>query len=291
MEAFQALVRVKASSMSDQSANIVGVSRSMTALRLDAAGRRETTEAVAEEVPLALHYNGFPHAVMMVTPADLKDFVWGFSLTEGLIHDVAGICGFRLHSKPEGLLAEIKLSPECLHRFLAARRVRRLEGRTSCGLCGVEDLADLKLPSRALPPNAVPSAAAIQTAANKIRDFQPLSRDTRAAHASAWVDLDGNILAVREDVGRHNSLDKLIGANLLGSFRASAGFCLITSRCSFEMAQKAILAGFSTLVSVSAPTAYAVHVAQRSGLALYSLSHDGGHLLYSEGRTAQEENT
>jgi FdhD protein len=114
-----------------------------------------------------------------------------------------------------------------------------------------------------------------------LRQSQPLSRSTRAAHASAWVGGDGEILAVREDIGRHNSLDKLIGAGLRGAFSAQQGFCLITSRCSYEMAQKAIAANFATLVSVSAPTALAIRTAESAGLALYSLSRDEGQFLYT----------
>jgi len=268
--------------MSHLSPTISPVSDIIAAIRLGSTGEQPMTQTLAEEVPFAFHYNGFSHAVMMTTPDDLDDFVLGFSLTEGVIEDASDIRAFRIRRNEDGLTAAIELAPASLRRFLATRRLRRLQGYTGCGLCGVEDLSDIRRICRRLPATAPLKGDAIEQAVRQLREFQPLSRGTRAAHAAAWVDVRGHIVAVREDVGRHNALDKLIGAMLRQKIAAADGFCLITSRCSFEMAQKAIAAGFAALVSVSAPTAYAVRTAQSAGLALYSLSREGGQLLYTK---------
>lgn len=256
------------------------VSLEVSAIHLGPEGEQQTLRALAEEVPCAFRYNGFPHAVMMATPADLDDYVFGFSLTEGVIESQADICGYSFAAENGAVIARVDLAPAALHRFLAGRRVRQMAGRTSCGICGVEDVSDLLRPERRVAGGAL-HPDIVEAAVQHIRDFQPLSRGTRAAHAAAWVDLLGNIVAVREDIGRHNALDKLIGAKLRRSFDDASGFCLITSRCSYEMAQKAIAAGIGTLVSISAPTAYAVRTAQLAGLTLYSLSAGGGQLLYT----------
>jgi FdhD protein len=231
--------------------------------------------SVAEEVPIAFRYNDFSHAVMMATPADLEDFAFGFSLTEGIISGASGIATVTMRQGDDGLIADIALDAASLHRYLAGRRVRQLRGHTSCGLCGVEDLADLRRPSPRSRKAEPLEVRMITDAFAKLRDLQPLSLSTRGAHAAAWVGRDGAIQTVREDVGRHNALDKLIGVGLRSAFFDSTGFCLITSRCSYEMVQKAALAGYATLVSASAPTALAVHLAQTTGLTLYSLSKDG----------------
>jgi FdhD protein len=244
-------------------------------------GKRKVTLALAEEVPCAFRYNGFPHAVMMATPADLEDFALGFSLTEGVIQDTSEIRRLDVAEEDAGIALNVDLAPASLHSFLSARRVRQLHGHTSCGLCGIEDLRDIRRPNRQLPENQPIAPNAIERAINRIREYQPLSRETRAAHAAAWLDGAGNILAVREDVGRHNALDKLIGSRLHERLDWRDGFCLITSRCSYEMAQKAIVAGIGTVVAISAPTAYAVRTAHAAGLTLYSLSADGEKVLYT----------
>jgi FdhD protein len=174
-----------------------------------------------------------------------------------------------------------------LHRYLAGRRVRQLRGHTSCGLCGVEDLDDVRRPAARVAPAGPPEAKAVAFALEALRARQPLSRLTRGAHASAWVTLEGALCTVREDVGRHNSLDKLIGA-LLRNEASCAGFCLITSRCSFEMVQKAVTAGFSTLVSVGMPTGFAVRSAEAARLTLYSLSREGEPLQFTSPECPEE---
>jgi formate dehydrogenase accessory protein FdhD len=236
---------------------------------------------LAEEVPIAFRYDGFAHGVMMATPADLHDFAVGFSRSEGIIQSRSEIQDISIIHSDEGAIVDISLSGSALHHYLAGRRVRQLRGHTSCGLCGVEDLNDVRRPFPKLRPAASLAAGSITAALTALRQWQPLSRRTRGAHASAWVALDGTLRIVREDVGRHNSLDKLIGATLRSDTAVEHGFCLITSRCSFEMAQKAVAAGFATLVSAGAPTGLAVRLAEAAGLTLYSLTRDGDPLQFT----------
>jgi FdhD protein len=236
---------------------------------------------LAEEVPIAFRYDGFAHGVMMATPADLHDFAVGFSRSERIIQSRSEIQDISIMHSDEGAIVDISLSGSALHHYLAGRRVRQLRGYTSCGLCGVEDLNDVRCPLPKLRPAASLAPGSITAALTALRQWQPLSRRTRGAHASAWVALDGTLRIVREDVGRHNSLDKLIGATLRSDTAAEHGFCLITSRCSFEMAQKAVAAGFATLVSAGAPTGLAVRLADAADLTLYSLSRDGDPLQFT----------
>ncbi len=237
--------------------------------------------AVAEETPVAFRYGRFPHAVMMATPADLVDFVVGFSLTEGIIERLSDIARLEMHEAGDGITIDVTLAPAAMHRHLASRRVRQLRGHTSCGLCGAEDLRDVHRRQSRIDPARRIAAPDVDAALAALRGFQPLGRRTRGAHAAAWVARDGTIGAVREDIGRHNALDKLIGAGLNGAFSPAEGFCLITSRCSFEMVQKAVAAGFGTLVALSAPTALAVRTAAAAGLALFALGRDAAPLLYT----------
>jgi formate dehydrogenase accessory protein FdhD len=235
---------------------------------------------VAEETPVAFRYDGFSHAVMMATPEHLHDFAFGFSRSEGIIETHADIRDISIDLAEEGATIDISLTGNALHLYLANRRIRRLKGHTSCGLCGVEDLSDVRRPTSRLRPAPPLSAEAVRSAVTTLRQWQPLSRHTRGAHASAWVTRDGALRVVREDVGRHNSLDKLIGALLRTHVSADDGFCLITSRCSLEMVQKAAAAGIATLVSAGAPTGLAVRFAETVGLSLHSLSRDGEPLQF-----------
>jgi FdhD protein len=239
---------------------------------------------VAEELPVGFVYNGFPHAVMMATPNDLEDFAAGFSVTEGVIENPHGMRALSIHPSGGGIELAIDLVPDALKTFLRRRRVRSLRGHTSCGICGVEDIAQLTeapVPERTIhPPIASLDVTMLKHAVARLRDMQPLSRLTRCAHAAAWVDENGTFRLVREDVGRHNALDKLIGGCLRERIDTMRGFCLVTSRCSFEMVQKAIVARFPILVAISAPTALAIRTAQRVGLALVALDRHGEPCVY-----------
>ena len=270
-------------SIASATAPLIPAWRAVEARQLDGDGIGiAASSAVAEETPVAFRYNGFAHAVMMATPEALDDFALGFSFTEGVIDRADDIAKIHIREQDDGLAVDVTLAPRALHRYLADRRVRRLSGNTSCGLCGAEDLRDVhRSAPRLQSSRSSPSTARFQAVLDALRAFQPLSRRTRGAHAAAWIGCDGAIKAVREDVGRHNALDKLIGAGLGGAFAADDGFCLITSRCSFEMVQKAVRAGYATLVSAAAPTALAIRTAEAAGLTLFALDRGRGQLLYT----------
>jgi FdhD protein len=236
---------------------------------------------VAEEIPIAFRYSGFPYAVMMATPDDLDDFAIGFSLSEGIIALASDLPDISVVPCNDGLTLDISLTGQDLHRYLATRRVRQLRGHTSCGLCGVQDLDDVaRVPARTRIGSALDTDL-IQPALDALRSWQPLSRQTRGAHAAGWVGVDGELRMVREDVGRHNALDKLIGAMVRCGSMSDPGFCLITSRCSFEMVQKAAAAGFPMLVSAGAPTSHAIRLAAAVGLRLYAIGRDGRPLQFT----------
>ena len=242
-------------------------------------------QTVAEEVPVGFVYNGFPHAVMMATPSDLDDLAVGFSVTEGLVGDLNGIRSMSSRRISEGIELAIELAPEPFAQFLRRRRVRQLRGHTSCGICGIEEIAQVAQapapPTRRVMRQVTVDADAVRRAVVALRDFQPLSWMTRCAHAAALIRPDGSLILVREDVGRHNALDKLIGACLRNAVDTSSGFCLVTSRCSFEMVQKAVAARMPALVAISAPTALAIRAARQAGLTLGALDHDGQAIVYS----------
>jgi FdhD protein len=260
------------------------------ACRLDGRPMREDGRArdcdvpIAEEVPIGFVYNGFPYAVMMASPDDLDDFAIGFSLAEGLIENRLGLRTASVRASEQGIELAIELAPDAFARFLRRRRLRSLRGHTSCGICGVEDLAQLgsSLPCARMDARRTEvDAAAVRRALAALRDFQPLSRMTHCAHAAAWAARDGGLRLVREDVGRHNALDKLIGACLRAEVATTDGFCLVTSRCSYEMVQKAVAARFPALVAISAPTALAIRTARQAGLTLIALDRGGQPVVYS----------
>lgn len=220
---------------------------------------------LAEEVPVALVFNGVSHAVMLVSPADLEDFALGFALTEGLIDTPAELYGVETHAVAEGIELQLEVSSACAWRLRERRRT--LAGRTGCGLCGTDSLAQVH---RVLPqaPEVFVGTAALARAQRELRAHQAVQQLTGATHAAAWCGLDGHVRRVREDVGRHNALDKLIGAMLRAEENSAQGFVALTSRASFEMVQKSAAAGIGALAAVSAPTALAVQRAQALGVAL-----------------------
>ena len=240
---------------------------------------------VAVEAPVSIVYGNQPYAVMMATPSDLEDFVTGFSLTEGIVAGAAEIRGIAMEPRPEGIVVTVDLEPGRFREHLARRR--NLAGRTSCGVCGVETLADMPKALRRAGARTVLTPAAIRNALAQIERHQPLNRLTRSVHAAAWCDRDGRILAAREDVGRHNALDKLIGARLRAGHGASEGFMLITSRTSFEMVEKAAIFGAGALVSISAPTSLAIERAHALSLTLVCVAREDGAVLFA-GKWARE---
>lgn len=246
-------------------------SRSLPAKRLAfGAPARDLAVAVPVEVPVNIVYGDIPYAVMMATPADLEDFARGFSLTEGIIDKADEIRSIAVEETSKGMVASVILTPGRFRAHLA--RGRNLAGRTGCGVCGVETLDDLPQ-ARPAPGEPPPlAAAAIARALSALERHQPLNDLTRAVHAAAWCDNDGNLREVREDVGRHNALDKLIGALLARNTDAADGFVLITSRCSFEMVEKAARFGARWLVAISAPTSLALERASALGLGIVAIA-------------------
>jgi FdhD protein len=235
--------------------------------------------AVAAEVPVALVYNGVSHAVMLATPQDLEDFALGFSLSEGIVGNAGQLYGVEMERHDAGIQAQISIASE----RMAALKLRRrsLAGRTGCGLCGAESLEQaIRIPSSVAPGGRVRTEA-IHRAMAHLSEQQALHRETGATHAAGWADWDGNLLLAREDIGRHNALDKLIGAMARKGIDPQCGFALVTSRASYEMVQKAAGAGFRLLAALSAPTELAVKLAERSGLTLLGFVRSGRHTLYT----------
>ncbi|UPG71851.1 formate dehydrogenase accessory sulfurtransferase FdhD [Roseomonas gilardii subsp. gilardii] len=242
---------------------------------------------VAAETPVALAYSSIPFAVMMATPADLEDFAYGFSLTEGIVASPEEIRDVALHPEDRGLALDITLAPAALRRHLAQRRARErsLPGRTGCGLCGVEGLD--ALPAAAAPATPAPrlEAGAVRAALGAMEAAQVLNQETRAVHAAAWAAPDGTLRLLREDVGRHNALDKLIGAALRAGEAPAEGFLLITSRCSFEMVEKATAFGARSLVAISAPTSLALERARALDMTLLAVARrDSVTVFHGAGR-------
>lgn len=272
----------------ETSAEIPATSREVTATRVPAGpGTAEViARLVAVEAPIGLVYGFQPYAVMMATPADLEDFAVGFSLTEGVIRLPADIRGLKLEEGADGLTVTIDLVPDRLHALLANRRLRNTVGRTGCGVCGVEEISGLPLAAQRRGGAGPIAPEAIQCALVGLSDAQPLNALTRATHAAAWASRDGAIRLVREDVGRHNALDKLIGALLRDGTDPAEGFIVITSRLSFEMVEKAAAFGAGTLVAISAPTSLALDRARHHGMTLVAIARGDAHMVFVEPETA-----
>lgn len=251
------------------------------ATRLSFAGGVEPIERrVATEVPVGIVYAPTPYAVMMASPIDLEDFAHGFSLTEGIIASTCDIRSVAIEREECGYRLVITLASDKLHAHLS--RVRNLAGRTGCGVCGIEDIDALPV-TRTRPRIGRPlKLSAAQRAIYTLDERLPLGEITRATHAAAWCGETGDIELVREDVGRHNALDKLIGALMRGGVDPASGFVVITSRCSFEMVEKTAAFGARAIVAVSAPTSLALERARMHGMTLVAVARADGVLLYTE---------
>jgi FdhD protein len=234
---------------------------------------------IPEEVPIALTYGRSTHAVMMATPADLADFALGFSLAEGIVHWPEEIVALDVVAVEDGIELRMDLVPE--RQAGLARRQRRITGPGGCGLCGMDSLAE----ALRIPPKIVSdvefSAAEIQAASRAMPEAQRLNILTRAVHAAGFWTPRRGLLALREDVGRHNALDKLLGAVVSSGYRAAEGIVLLSSRVSVEMVQKAAVLGASVIVAVSAPTALAVRVAETAGLTLIGIARTDGFEVFT----------
>lgn len=244
-----------------------------------AAPHRVGSAGLAAEAALAIAYNGLSQAVMMVSPVDVEDFVRGFSLSNGLVAAIDEIYDIRLQRLGDALSAEVQISSRA---FWALKRQRRqLAGTSGCGLCGVEALEQALPDLPTLPGAALPPLAHVAGLRQRIDQAQQLARRSGALHAALFVDADGAIRLCREDIGRHNALDKLIGALAGQDLDARAGFAVVTSRCSLELIHKAVRAGIASLVSLSAPSALSVDWARRHRLNLIHLPHHSAPRVYS----------
>ena len=256
---------------------------SAAAVTTHRAGRTErSNDWLADEVPIALVFNGISHAVMLATPADLEDFALGFGLTEGLLADAAELHDVEVRDTPLGIELQMEVAAAC--EFRLKERRRNLTGRTGCGLCGTESLEHVRrsLPSFTLGPQRIcVTPVAVSTALRSVLTGQALQQCTGAAHAAAWCSPEGEALFLREDVGRHNALDKLAGAMSRARLDPTQGFVCVTSRASFEMVQKTAMIGASMLVAVSAPTALAVRIAEGVGIALAGFARREDFVAYT----------
>lgn len=234
---------------------------------------------VAEEVPVVLLYNGEPHVVMMATPLDLEEFALGFSITEELVRHREEIESIRVYPRSEGMEVRLRVTSTC--EAIALEQKRNLTGRTGCGLCGAKTLQQAV---RRPPPVSEGIQVVDQTlynALNTLRERQKLNQITGALHAAAWVTEDRGIVLIREDVGRHNALDKLIGALFTQNMNICTGFVLVTSRASYEMVQKCATVGISFLAAISAPTALAIRLAETTRLTLIGFARGNDYVVYT----------
>lgn len=264
----------------------------MPARLLARTGAAATERAVAAETATALSYNGVAHVVMMLTPADHEDFAVGFSLSEGIVTAAEEIAAIDVRPAEAGTLVDIRI-PQTRFAQLIGRR-RNLVGQSGCGICGLEEL---EMALRPLPDLADPPPLRRESIARALAELprhQPLNAATGAVHAAAFCDRSGRILAVREDVGRHNAFDKLIGHLARTGSGTGAGFALLTSRCSYELVEKAVMARIPALVTISAPTSLAIERARQARLTLIALARadsmlcfNDPHRLFENGRAGE----
>ncbi|WP_295762678.1 formate dehydrogenase accessory sulfurtransferase FdhD [Undibacterium sp.] len=246
-------------------------------------------DTVAEEVPVALVYNGISHAVMMASPLQLEDFAIGFSLSEAIVDSCRQIYDIEIVGNAaagQGVEVRLTIAAVCFVRLKEKRRL--LAGSSGCGICGIESLKafEAALPAPApLDLSTRLSAAALLKAFAEMPQFQSINALTGAMHAAAWADLDGNILMLREDVGRHNAMDKLIGAMAVTEQQSGqarpAGFVMMSSRASYELVQKAARAGMPVLATISAPTSLAIKIAADAGITLIGFVRDASFVSYT----------
>jgi FdhD protein len=241
-------------------------------IELDFASRtvRPISRELAEECPVALAFNGVAYAVMMASPSDLEDFVTGFALAEGLIGAADELLDLACHRTEHGVIARAQLEAERAAPLLERVRVRLVEG--SCGLCGLESIDQVMRPQPRLTPAFRAGPEAVRSALDGLPGHQTLGTATGATHAAAFCAPDGAIRLVREDVGRHNALDKVIGALARAGIDPAGGFILVSARCSYELVEKAVRAGCPMLVAISAPTSLAAERARGADLTLIALA-------------------
>ena len=251
----------------------------VSAQRWQGHGSAAVSRALPVETAIGLAYDSRAYVVVMGTPGDLEDLATGFTVTERIAR-FADIERVTVSDTAQGVLVDVLLGKGAGAAMAVARR-RTLEARSSCGLCGVESLNEAVRPMAPLADGPMISHGAIQTALAALEAGQSLGRRTRATHAAAWADVEGGLRLVREDVGRHNALDKLIGAALRAGLDPRDAFILVTSRCSYEMVEKTAAAGIAVLVAISAPTALAIGQAEAARMTLVALARADGHTVFT----------
>ena len=255
--------------------------------RWNAGGLTSVKDDIAEETPIALLYNSPPFVVMMASPQDLMDFALGFSLSEGIVGTTSEILDITIAKHPEGI--EINLRIAALRFAELETKQRNLTGRTGCGLCGAQSLAQAIRHPQIVTHHLMISHAALQHAVKSLNEFQPLNVATGSVHAAAWINLEGIIQLVREDVGRHNALDKLIGALIASGAALDQGWLLLTSRASYEMVQKAATVGIEIVATVSAPTALAIRLARETGVTLIEFARENRHTVFANAQRLTQQ--
>lgn len=256
----------------------------------DARGGRTTaSDHVAEECPVALYYEGIPHVVMLASPGDLEDLGVGFTLTEGIVESPAEIGGVELAEEEGARVLRLHIPLQRFSQLLQRRR--NLASRSGCGACGAETVEEAIRKPAPVQREFVVRSEEMHEALVRLRSLQSVNAVTGSVHAAAWVLPGAGIEVVREDVGRHNALDKVIGALVRAGRDPGEGYLLITSRASYEMVQKAATAGIPLVAAVSAPTAMAIDVAQEANLTLIGFAREGRHVLYTHPRRLDARGT
>ena len=243
------------------------------------SGFSESKRSIPEETAVALTYNGGTYAVMMATPQDLEDFAIGFSLDEGVVQSASEIESLDVLPLDEGIELRMWLSQANANRL--SERRRHIAGPTGCGLCGIDSIVQAMRPATVIGPGRSFSPAQVMSAMQSLPSLQKINIETRAVHAAAFWTSEQGIVALREDVGRHNALDKLAGALARSDAKAGNGMVLLTSRVSVEMVQKTASIGASVMVSVSAPTALAVKMAERANITLAAIARADGFEIFT----------
>jgi len=263
--------------MSERFAGTVLVSGNLVNRRC----KQSESWVLPEESPIVLRINGDVYAVMLATPLDLIDFARGFCLSEGLVKSNEAIVSIEAHEIEHGYELEITLSDHAFVQFELLERRRRLAGASGCGICGLNAISHVTETLPEITASVSVSISSIITARSHLRDQTPLNQESFSVHAAALVDLSGKILLVREDIGRHNALDKLIGAVGLSEHSFERSFVLLTSRFAFELAQKCVRMAIPVAISISAPSAMAIESAKKANMTLASFSGKGELMVFS----------
>jgi FdhD protein len=267
------------SALADELTNSPDSLKQVSVLRVRDGEQTIAMDVIAVEVPVALEYNGISHVVMLASPADLENFALGFSLSEGIIQQASELYACEVEATAAGWLVHLEIAAE---RFMLLKERRRnLAGRTGCGLCGTESLEQVTRCKTVVSHRHHFTEAAILNGMYAMQNLQPMQKQSGATHAAAWMTAQGLIEFVREDVGRHNALDKLIGVMAEQKQDFTAGVLLITSRASYEMEQKSAIMNVGVIAAISAPTSFAVELAEQTEVTLMGFMRDQSYVVYT----------